>query len=93
MPDFDRLHELASRLAKLTAPGEQEPGLASWCMFVGENWQEISRMWNEDPRRAAASELYDALEAFTDGTTRDWTNRMANARKALAKARGETNAE
>jgi hypothetical protein len=41
---------------------------------------------------AAAPELYSALEAFTDGTTRDWTNRMANARKALAKARGETDA-
>jgi hypothetical protein len=41
------------------------------------------------PLHEAAPQLYAALEAFTDGTTRDWTNRMANARKALAKARGE----
>jgi hypothetical protein len=45
MPDFDRLHELARKLAELTAPGNQEPGLASWCMFVGEDWREIARMW------------------------------------------------
>ena len=38
---------------------------------------------------AAAPDLYAALEAFTDGITRDRTNRMAKARAALAKARGE----
>jgi hypothetical protein len=41
---------------------------------------------------AAAPELYEALKALDDGTTRDWTNRLAKARAALAKARGGSDA-
>src|ERR1035437_7935611 len=46
MPDFNRLHEITSRLARATAPGQQEPGLASWCMFVGEDWKPLAEMWS-----------------------------------------------
>ena len=99
MPDFDRLHELARKLAELTAPGNQEPGLASWCMFVGEDWGEIARMWEYDPKRAAAPELYAALEEALElidglryGPSQGYEPEATVAvhiRAALAEARGE----
>jgi hypothetical protein len=54
MPDFDRLHQLSRQLAQLTAPGAQEPGLASWCVMVGETWKEIAEMW-QSPEPPAAT--------------------------------------
>jgi|ERR1017187_1795633 hypothetical protein len=103
MPDFDRLHVLARNLASLTAPGQQETGLASWSMFVAEDWKEIARMWEEDPKRAAAEDLYAALSfadivlEFALSKSDKWPPKLveayrqshAKARAALAKARGE----
>jgi hypothetical protein len=61
MPDFDKLHDLSRKLAALTNPGDRQDGLATWCMFVGETWQEIVKMW-DDPRPPVPqtlSELWD----------------------------------
>jgi hypothetical protein len=101
MPDFDRLHLCAQRLADLTKPGKQEPepGLATWCMFVGNDWGEIARMWEDDPKRAAAPELYAALEealklidGLRYGPSQGYepeTQIASHIRAVLAKARGE----
>ena len=62
MPNFDRLHDLSSRLAKLTAPGEQEPGLASWCLAVGPLWREIAEMWSDTPPSWGLEARVAALE-------------------------------
>jgi hypothetical protein len=62
MPNFDRLHDLSSRLAKLTAPGEQEPGLASWCLAVGPLWRDIAEMWDSSPPSWALETRVAALE-------------------------------
>ncbi len=67
MPDFDRLHELSRKLAELTAPGLQEPGIGSWNVLVGETWKELVDMWGGDfqarPRRTESLErIADALE-------------------------------
>ncbi len=60
MPDIDRLHFLSSTLARLTAPGEREPGLMAWFELVADYVRQISAMWS--PKAAAADELYAALE-------------------------------
>ncbi len=44
-PDFDLLHEHASKLAALTKPGQREEGLFTWCDFVAEHWKAISDIW------------------------------------------------
>src|SRR5271166_2771279 len=100
MPNFDRLHNLASKLSKLTAPGQQEPGLASWCLMTGETWKQIAEIWEEQPKQAAAEDLYAALEAMECGQCGDRLDELPYdpslpcvmcqpARAALAKARGE----
>jgi hypothetical protein len=62
MPDFDRLHDLSSRLAKLTAPGEQEPGLISWGLAVGPLWRDIAEMWEDSPPVTLSWPVADSLE-------------------------------
>lgn len=70
MPEIDKLHEHARRLAELTSPGKQEPGLFTWCKAVGEEWGEIARMWAWEPpseiaqlraQLAAAKEEHEAI--------------------------------
>ena len=104
MPDVDKLHEHARQLAALTAPGKQEPGLSTWCIWVGDAWKNIARMWEEDPKRAAAEDLYAALSfadivlEFALSKSDKWPPKLveayrqshAKARAALAKAREET---
>lgn len=53
MPDFNELHEHARKLADLTEPGKQEPGLVTWTLFVGEEWKAIVELWRrqDDPDR------------------------------------------
>jgi hypothetical protein len=48
MPDFDKVHELASRLSNLTKPCNRQEGLASWCMMVGRTWGELAEGWECD---------------------------------------------
>lgn len=45
MPDFDKLYESTSKLAKLTSPEERQIGLVSWSIMVGQLWQEIIEQW------------------------------------------------
>lgn len=49
MPDFDLLHEKATKLARLTHPDERQPGLFTWSMMVGQLWKEIVEMWTGKP--------------------------------------------
>jgi len=44
----------------------------------------------KDFKKEAAEEMYEALEAMTDGSTAMWTEKLRNARAALQKARGES---
>lgn len=43
MPDFKKLHEHTKKLNDLLE--KPEPGISSWCMFVGEHWKAIAEMW------------------------------------------------
>ena len=45
MPDFDKLHDHARRLAVLTDPKGREPGLCSWGEAVVREWKTIVEMW------------------------------------------------
>lgn len=68
MPDFNELHEHARKLADLTAPGQQEPGLITWNTIVGEEWRSIVELWRGCP----APSVYDRQQKSTsvdfDGT-------------------------
>jgi hypothetical protein len=54
-----------------------------------------SRTWTKFEAKArlidAAPELLEALKALSDGTTGNWTNKLAAARLAIAKAEGAAN--
>jgi len=45
MPDFDKLHTAAKKLAALTEPGKRQPGLTTWVGAVFSLWQEIADQW------------------------------------------------
>jgi hypothetical protein len=51
MPDFAKLHGHVKTLDGLLR--DQQPGLASWCSFVAEEWKAIAEMWRPDPKRPA----------------------------------------
>jgi hypothetical protein len=91
MTDLDRLHELSRMLTALTAPGKQEPSLATWSLTVGKIWGDIARMWEDDPKRAAAPDLYHALEIVTEclNAGSSFDEAIAEARAALLKANPE----
>jgi len=67
MPNFYELHEHARKLADLTAPGQQHPGLHTWGQFVCEEWRAIVTMWSPDsagvPLAARCAHCGDLLTA------------------------------
>jgi hypothetical protein len=88
MPDFDKLHDLAERLAKLTKPGERQEGLGSWCQLTGEAWKQVAEMWDGPPDPPATAPPDDGLQEFTvriSGTAPVWadvTVRAEDSREA-----------
>jgi hypothetical protein len=46
MPNFEKLSEHARKLHMLLQ--DQQPGLATWNLFVGETWKVIADMWDPD---------------------------------------------
>lgn len=63
MPDFNKLHEHARKLADLTEPRRREPGLSTWTIFVGQEWKAIVEMWTgEDEDEKALSKFAELLD-------------------------------
>lgn len=79
MPDFERIHELSRQLAELTAPGQQQPGLFTWCEMVADRWRDISNIWTADipstihPGPQAPAAILEAAEK---------ANQLADRRQA-----------
>ena len=51
MPDFDKLHELSTKLADLTNPVNRQTGLATWALLVGALWEQIALLWGLENKK------------------------------------------
>ena len=45
MPDFDELKKHVDCMKKLL--DDPQPGIFSWCGFLGEHWKKVADMWKE----------------------------------------------
>lgn len=63
MPDFEKLRFHVKVMHQLLA--DTQPGLASWCLALGEHWKVISDLWlgpDRAPDRTDAIRYHNALE-------------------------------
>jgi hypothetical protein len=93
MPNFQKLRDHVNNLASLLiAP---EPGLHTWCLFVGQEWKAIAEMWKDQPLESAAPEMLDALKECVgriedDGIGNSQREIYYRALAAIAKAEGRS---
>lgn len=70
MPDFDKLAEPVRRLHQLLQ--DRQPGLGTWCTFVGENWKTVAEMWADQLPQRVAPELLRELESVEVTLYAEW---------------------
>jgi hypothetical protein len=58
MENLQALKHHVDRLHKLLA--DQEPGLFTWCIFVGENWKAITKLWFQEVKRCSVEDCEES---------------------------------